>query len=262
MGYSLSWLADVLTAEGLKVAECPGWKTNGLGEMGKVEGVICHHTATTRLSGNMPSLNTIIQGRSDLRGPLSHLGLGRDGTFYVIAAGLCNHAGGGSWNSFTQGNLRFIGIEAENTGTGSETWPDVQMDAYKRGVAAILKRLGKDAGCCAGHREYARPPGRKSDPNFDMAIFRVGVAAILDGSAPQPILIPKTDPENGRPTLRRGIANDPQYVIIVQKKTDAEPDGYFGPKTEARVREFQRASGAVPDGIVGPKTWKLIDLQG
>src|SRR5580700_4344959 len=49
-------------------------------------------------------------------GPLAQLGLGRDGTFYVVAAGRCNQAGQGSWQGVTTGNSSFIGIEAENTG--------------------------------------------------------------------------------------------------------------------------------------------------
>ena len=35
-------------------------------------------------------------------------------------------------------------------------------------------------------------------------------------------------------------------------------DGIFGAKTEARVREFQRAKGLTVDGIVGPRTWSAI----
>ncbi len=35
-------------------------------------------------------------------------------------------------------------------------------------------------------------------------------------------------------------------------------DGIFGPKTRARVVEFQKNKGLVADGIVGPKTWAAL----
>ena len=35
-------------------------------------------------------------------------------------------------------------------------------------------------------------------------------------------------------------------------------DGVFGPKTLARVKEFQSNTGLVSDGIVGPKTWEKL----
>ncbi|HEY4660918.1 MAG TPA: peptidoglycan-binding domain-containing protein [Candidatus Acidoferrum sp.] len=263
MAYSLTWLLQVLQDAGLKVAPLDGWEARGNGDVQTTVGVICHHTAGPR-NGNMPSLNTLLNGRSDLAGPLAQLGLGRDGTFYVIAAGKCNHAGQGSWQGVTTGNSSFIGIEAENTGLSDDTpWPDVQTDAYRRGVAAILKRIGKTADSVAGHKEYALPPGRKDDPDFDMVAFRSGVAAILAGIAPAPTLIPAIEPaaqpgeSAARPTLRRPLTGE--LVKQVQAKVGVVVDGNFGAKTEAAVRAFQQAHGAVPDGIVGPRTWALLD---
>lgn len=258
MAFSLTWLPDVLKSAGLKVATIDGWKDRGRGDVGSVRGVLCHHTAGSR-AGNMPSIRTLIHGRSDLPGPLSQLGLGRDGTFYVIAAGRCNHAGKGSWQGITTGNSSLIGIEAENTGTTKDfPWPEVQMDAYRRGVAAILAHIGRGAEFCAGHREYALPKGRKNDPLFDMAAFRAGVREILSGAAPGPIVIPIAEPEGQRRrTLRRGM--DDPLVREIQAMLGVDPIGTFGPRTEAAVRRFQREHGLVPDGIVGPKTWTVLD---
>jgi len=259
MAFSLIWLPQVLRDAGLKVALVDGWQTRGRGDMGNVVGIICHHTAGPK-NGNMPSLNTLIKGRADINlpGPLAQLGLGRDGTYYVVAAGKSNHGGVGSWKGVS-GNSRFIGIEAENTGLSNDKpWPEVQMEAYRRGVAAILKRIGQGVEFCAGHKEYALPAGRKNDPTFDMNTFRADVAAILNGTAPTPAPIPPIEPSPvGRPTLRRPSTHE--LVRLVQAKVGVVVDGDFGPKTEAGVRAFQRAHGLVPDGIVGPKTWAVLD---
>jgi peptidoglycan hydrolase-like protein with peptidoglycan-binding domain len=255
-----------MQSAGLKVALVPGWEERGRGDVHEILGVICHHTGGQR-HGNMPSLRTLVDGRSDLRGPLAQLGLGRDGTYYVIAAGRCNHAGAGIWNGVSNGNSNFIGIEAENTGGSDDfPWPAVQMDAYHRGVAAILKHVGQSARGCAGHREYARPIGRKKDPIFDMEHFRSAVSGILEGTAPAPVLVPATEPPKqpgapvGRPTIRRGVSGD--LVATIQVKLGIEANGKFGPKTEAAVRSFQRTRGLVPDGIVGPESWAALDTLG
>jgi peptidoglycan hydrolase-like protein with peptidoglycan-binding domain len=255
MAFSLTWLAEVLEDAGLKVAEQPGWRTRGRGPMGTVKGVICHHTAGPA-AGVMPSLSLVTNGRADLPGPLAQLGLGRDGTFFVIAAGRANHAGRGVWKGVTTGNSSFIGIEAENRGTPADPWPEVQMDAYKRGVAAILKKLNADSSMCCGHKEYALPKGRKPDPSFDMDAFRTDVATIMNGGGAIRPLIPAKDSRD-RPTLRRGARGDD--VKLLQGKIGAGGDGIFGAQTEAAVREFQRGHGLVPDGVVGPATWDKVD---
>jgi N-acetylmuramoyl-L-alanine amidase/Putative peptidoglycan binding domain len=255
MAFSLTWLPQVLLDAGVKVAEQPNWRTRGRGEMGTVRGVICHHTAGPA-TGNMPSLRIVTEGRSDLPGPLSQLCLGRDGTYFVVAAGRCNHAGGGDWQGVTTGNSSFIGIEAEHTGKRDVPWPAVQFDAYLRGVAAIMKKIKADPLMCCGHKEYALPSGRKNDPTFDMHDFRMKVAAIMGGTAPSPSVIPAVNAA-GRPTLRRGARGE--LVEIIQAKLGVAESGEFDAMTEAAVREFQRSRELVADGIVGPRTWVLID---
>jgi peptidoglycan hydrolase-like protein with peptidoglycan-binding domain len=263
MAYSLTWLPAVLEIEGLKIAEVPGWQNRGRAEMGSVLGTMIHHTAGPR-PGNMPSLDTLVNGRSDLPGPLANLGLGRDGTWYVIAAGRANHAGAGRWRGEVNGNSNFIGIEAENTGgPDDQPWPEVQTRCLVHGVAALLRHAGRGAEWCAGHKEYALPAGRKIDPRFDMAMLRGQIADVLSGTAPPLTPIPAEElvaPASGtpRPTVRRGSAGP--FVKTLQERLGLQPaDGIFGAQTEVAVREFQRQHTLVPDGIVGPRSWARVD---
>ena len=247
MAFSLTWLPTVLRQAGLKVVEVDGWQNRGRREMGTVRGVMLHHTAGPR-TGNMPTLNLLVDGLPDLNGPLSQLGLARDGTYYVVAAGLANHAGPGSWQGISTGNSSFIGIEAENTGLANDQpWPEGQMEAYRRGVAAILSYVNASPRMAVGHKEFAGP--RKIDPTFDMNLFRTEVAALMGTTAPAP--------QSGRPTLRRGSRGDD--VKYLQSKLDITADGIFGSQTEAAVIAFQRKSGLTADGIVGPKTWAALE---
>lgn len=257
MTYALIWLPDVLRNAGLRVAEVPGWENRGLGDVGATFGVLCHHTGGPR-PGNLPSLRTLIEGRPDLRGPLAQLGLGRDGTYYVIAAGKAHHAGTGIWAGISSGNEHFIGIEAQHTGRREDPWPAEQMRAYEHGVAAILRHLGLDVDRCAGHKEYA--PHRKPDPTFDMHVFRDAVQKILDRVTPPLQPIPNAEPSGAaRPTLHRGSVH--AEVNSLQQRFGLLPTGRFDAQLEARVRAFQREHGLVPDGIVGPKSWAALDAQ-
>mgnify|MGYP006383131177 CR=1 FL=1 len=246
----LTELADVLRDGGLNVVEQPGWKQRGRGPMTQVRGVLLHHTAGSK-KGNAPSLNLVSQGRTDLPGPLSQLLLARDGTFFVIGAGLCNHAGKGSWDGITSGNSSFIGIEAENAGDGTDPWPEVQMEAYVRGVATLLSHYGLSSNRAVGHREYATPRGRKIDPSFDMVDFRHRVLRMMsNGSSPASTLPPLTS------TLRVGDGGD--QVKLLQSRLLLSVDGHFGPLTEKSVKSFQERQGLIADGVVGPATWKKL----
>lgn len=264
MAFALTWMPAVLEAAGLKVAEVEGWANRGRAEMGQVLGVMVHHTAGPR-QGNMPSLKTLVNGRADLPGPLCNLGLGRDGTWYAVAAGRANHGGVGRWNGVTTGNSSFIGIECENTGLATDLpWPPVQMDALRRGCAELLRHAGRPAAWCVGHKEFALPAGRKPDPLFDMVGFRREVADTLAGTVPLPALIPAmelvahTPAAAPRATLRRGSAGP--LVSTLQAALGLSPvDGLFGAHTEAAVREWQRGKLLVPDGIFGPKSWARLD---
>ena len=254
-----TWLAEALRSAGLQVVERPGWKSRGRGELGKVRGVVVHHTASNPRGGNAPALSLVENGRGPpkpLPGPLSQLLLSRDGTFYVIAAGRTNHAGRGYWQGVSDGNGQLIGIEAENDGIG-EPWPAAQLEALEAGVAAILEHIGADAVMAVGHKEWALPKGRKIDPSFPMFPFREEVERAMGGEAPLPI--PGIPEPPARAMLQKGDRG--QSVRELQSLLGLEEDGDFGPKTDAAVRSFQKANGLAVDGKVGPKTWAALDRE-
>ena len=169
----LTDLATAARASDLRVIETDGWRGRGHGSLTSVQAVICHHTAGAA-TGNMPSLKVVTNGRADLAGPLCNLALGRDGTVYVVAAGVAYHAGAVTQTTFD--NWHAIGIEAEATGTAK--WPEVQMDAYARLCRALCDHYKVPVTRVLGHKEVCKPKGRKVDPNFDMAAFRRRVTAV------------------------------------------------------------------------------------
>ena len=151
-------LASRLREDGLKVKEVEGWKTRG-SETFHPKAFVRHHTAGGA-SGDTPSLNICINGRSDLAGPLCNIYLGRDGIVYVIAAGRANHAGtpdGGSWKGCL-GNSDAYGFEIEHTGT-SMLAANLHEIAARACAALIRGRFGASMVC--DHKEWA--PSRKID---------------------------------------------------------------------------------------------------
>lgn len=170
-------LAVAARRSGLPVVEVDGWRSRGHGQFLSVASVVCHHTATSKsAAGDYPSLRVVRDGRSDLPGPLCNLGLGRDGTVYVVAAGVAYHAGKTAFQ--WQDNWRSIGIEAEHDGLSP--WPAAQYEAYVRLCAALARHYGIPGSRIMGHKEVAVPFGRKVDPNFNMDDFRVAVVHRLD----------------------------------------------------------------------------------
>jgi len=174
----LTDLADILRGAGLTVKEVDGWKTRGHGVMASAKGILIHHTAGPQ-TDDFPSLKVVRDGRTDLPGPLSQLGLGRSGTWYVIAAGRSYHAGKTIDDSIF-GNSNAIGIEAEATGVPSDNvghshWPEEQYQSYVRGVKALQAAYAIPTARVLGHKEAAVPAGRKPDPNFSMSEFRTAL---------------------------------------------------------------------------------------
>lgn len=187
-------LPKILRSAGLHVEEIEGWENRGrpasTGGFAPV-GVLCHHTATTKATSDTNVIRLLVNGRSDLPGPLCHLGLSREGTVYVIAAGRANHAGKAKSSgtvSGGDGNRLYIGIEAFNDGRG-EKWPAAQYDAYVTLAATLCREVTHNsAQTVRGHKETSVTG--KIDPTFDMAAFRRRVDAELKPAARKRVLPP------------------------------------------------------------------------
>lgn len=201
-GIWLDWAADcareAVAGTGYRVLEVAGWQTRGHGGYRVVEGIVGHHTGTPdKAAGDYPSLNIVTNGRADLAGPLCTFGLGRDGTIYVVAAGLAWHAGASAWAGFVDLNDEFAGVEAESAGGGK--WTREQLDCYPRLVGAFLRRINRTPERYISHRGCAKPAGRKPDPTgIDDKWMRDEVVRLAAGPAPAPASPPPAPAERSR----------------------------------------------------------------
>lgn len=152
---------------GLQVREAAGWTTRGRSPGLQPAYAVVHHTAAP-----VDVDRLLVAGRVDLAGPLCNFALHRDGTVLLVASGVANHAG-----VATVTNSQAYGIEATGpiplTANGPGAFP--QYRAYVTLCAAIRLHHRWPTGRVVGHKEIARPLGRKIDPAFDMGAFRAAV---------------------------------------------------------------------------------------
>lgn len=73
-------------------------------------------------------------------------------------------------------------------------------------------------------------------------------------ATPEPIPVPTGKIIIDEPPMIRNGSKG-KAVKVWQQLVGTDPDGDFGPKTEAATKELQRIAGVEVDGIVGPITW-------
>jgi len=271
-----------LKAAGLNVETVDGWQVRAASSYSfEPVGIMLHHTASNAQSGNMPCRNLIINGRRDLKGPLSQFLVGRNGDVLLVAGKRCNHAGRGMAGRIEQlladveppdygqglydapkpgayrsGNKHFVGVECEADGVG-ERWSDELIEATVTACAVLcILHDWNPLTRILMHREWT---SRKVDPDLRIPWRKLINDAVTTGDfeLPEqaaPLPTPKTR------TLRKGdIGPD---VAAIQKVLGITADGHFGPITELHVKRFQGKNKLVADGVCGPATHaKLVQKQ-
>lgn len=160
----------------LTIVEVDGWRTRGSSSFDPHGHVLHHDVVPDQPGDDDHTPGIIVAGRPDLPGPLANFWLERDGNVHLCAAGRANHAGAGGWKGLN-GNADVWGTEMNNLGTPADPWPEVQLEAMARLAACTAEFSGFGASMVCGHKEWATPPGRKSDPHtIDMDAFRRWVA--------------------------------------------------------------------------------------
>lgn len=272
------WLPDMLREFALEPVEVDGWRGRG-SDVFNPRGSVDHHTAGAA-SGFMPSLRILINGRSDLPGPLCNVGQPRaadgDARVHVVASGRANHAGKGGWMGLV-GNSSVLGLERENVGTAAEPWTPWRFEVAARVHAAFAKGAGYDPSFVCEHKEWA--PGRKPDAHSVLGgDMRRRVAELLASGGvplvPGPPTQPQPDDDLGarvanNPVVKRGDRG--HHVGILQALlmwhardltgVDAGrfDDGIFGEGTERVLKEWQRRTGVLKaTGVADASTWRWL----
>lgn len=184
------WL-QILKAEGVHVAEYPGWTSHERDDetgkpFGPVHMILNHHTAG---SDSLKTVAVLGIG-SSLPAPLAHIHLAKSGLATMTSKGRANHAGLMALNAYDSflmersvhpaplkssgtidGNDVAYGVEAENLGNGTDVWPEVQYDAYVRINAAVCRHYGWSSESVGMHKETSIEG--KPDPKGPVAGYGV-----------------------------------------------------------------------------------------
>lgn len=214
-------------------------------------GVMAHHTAGP-LRGDTPSLAICKAGRAGVPGPLCNVYGGRDDIVRILTLGLANHSGrGGPWTLTGSNGQRYrvpansgrpylLGVEWENTGTGSEPWTDARREEMGRTHAGILDWLGAPVTNLIEHLTWA--PDRKID--------RYGYSALSGQAEARPYLENDMTPEQDK--LLREVADQVGYLrreigaIKAQGKArPAEVIATAARVSEANANRIARVAAAV-----------------
>lgn len=276
------WLPAAFDKWGVRYKKVAGWENRGRPiSAGYFDpnASLTHHTGSKSSAANpAPSLKTVIEGRSDLRGPLAQVSTDYNGLTYIIAAGRANHAGKARatmGNPAGDGNAMYIGNEVQTNGT--QAMPGVQLDATVLVATAIADHFRQVNADKVGLHHTTSLSGKWDlgagtmvpGVPYDLRTFRGKVNARLKAGPPgaptpprppAPVYMPYPGHQHSNST------RDDSHVGLIQRRLKALKlytgaiDNSFGPATEAAVKKFQRSQRIKDDGWVGRTTWARLQI--
>lgn len=240
-------------AAGVVVREVPGWEARGATFEQVPCGIVDHHDASTRKSGEWGALGVITTGRPGIPGPLSQWQIARclDGVpkLAVVAAGKANHAGrggprtvGGVHVPANGGNGLLYGAEKANDGLSEPHTPAAHYATDVLFAAVLAEVRGVGMSRLMGHKTWATPEGRKRDPVYDMAWRQARVAAVLN--PPPPVVGP--DEAEDDSTMRLYLVNhgDGRW-----SRAFLRPSGVIVP-VDSNARAEALKAGGIPETVL------------
>jgi len=126
----------------------------------KVASFFWHHDATP--AGPTPGGLDWMINSYNARQPCAQIWIDTKGVWHFVGAGIASHAGVVKGNLTNQNS-----VGAETDHTVNETYPTVQLDSIRKGVAVCAIQEGRNADFLTFHKIEAAPFGRKQDPWFD-----------------------------------------------------------------------------------------------
>jgi hypothetical protein len=291
-----SQFLTALKAEGVAVVEVGNWQThnrNSKGPWGPVNGVMIHHTVT---KGTANTVRIVRDGYSDLPGPLCHGMIAKDGAVHLVGYGRANHAGLGDPNvlaavvaekappvdreASVDGNRHFYGFECENLGDNKDAWPDAQIEAIVRVIAALCRHHGWSARSAIRHLDWQpgkvdpRGPGMDWEKLLDRVTKRLAgdKPAAPKPTTPAPLPKPatptvslsklvaaaKSNPAaKGTPVTYAGVKTVETALVNAGLLAKTYLDGHYGTTTVTAYAAWQRSAagggyrGKDADGIPG-----------
>jgi hypothetical protein len=252
---------------GVVVRPLNGWEGVGATFAEVPVGLVDHHDASSRKSGEWGALGVIANGRPGVPKPLSQFQVARClddiPKLAVIAAGRANHAGrggplqvGGIYVPASYGNAMLYGVEKANDGLGEPMTPAAHYATDVLFYAVLAECRGEGWNRITQHKIWAA--GRKSDPLYDVNWRRTRVstfAAQAEAGDTKPVIpIPPVVPKP--PSRYSEVSKATQRAVHVPVV-----DGLWGVQTETSVNLVRFAiNGAYPLGV--GETQRVCGLEG